>query len=440
LSKSDDPRVAFIEAAVWHGDLAKAEAVLAAHPELASCDIHTAAILGDDRAVRCFIALDRANAAAPSEPYGAEPLVYLCLSKYLRLDGTRTGGFLRAATALLDAGANPNAGFLLKGEFETALYGAAGVARHVEMTKLLLERGADPNDVEVVYHSPETQDDTVLRILVETGKITAENLSRMLIRKSDWHDYEGVKYLLEHGADTTFKRGPGWSPLDHALERDNSLEIITLMLDHGADPTLVEDGMTAIARAAREGRSDVLELFEKQGFPIELRGVDRLIAACAMGDAAKVRLIVEREPHRVAEVVAMGGALLAKFAGTGNLRGVRQLLDLGVDVRAPFAEGDGYFDVPKGSLAIHVAAWRAQSAIVRLLIERGSPVDVPDAKGRTPLALAVKACVDSYWPEYCSPESIEALLRAGASVTGARFPSGHADVDVLLERYGAKAT
>jgi ankyrin repeat protein len=440
LSKSDNPRVAFIEAAVWHGTLAEAEAILAAHPELASCDIHTAAILGDDDAVRRFIALDPASATAPSEPYGAEALVYLCLSKYLRLDNARTGGFLRAATALLDAGANPNAGFLLKGEFETALYGAAGVAHHAEMTRLLLARGADPNDVEVVYHSPETRDNAALRLLVETGKITADNLSLMLLRKSDWHDYEGGKYLLEHGADANFKRRRGWGPIHHALARDNSLAIITLLLDHGADPAVVEDGLSAIARAAREGRGDVLELFKTRGIPIELQGVDRLIAASAMGDAATVRSIADREPRLVVDLMAMGSELLAKFAGTGNLPGVRQLLDLGVDVRAPFTEGDGYFGVPKGSLAIHVAAWRAQSAIVKLLLERGSPVDVPDAHGRTPLALAVKACVDSYWTAYRSPESVEALLRAGASVTGVPFPSGYADVDVLLQRYGATAT
>ena len=137
----------------------------------------------------------------------------------------------------------------------------------------------------------------------------------------------------------------------------------------------------------------------------------------------------------------MGGDLLAKFAGNGNTAGVRQLLDLGVDVAAPFAEGDGYFDEPAGSLAIHVAAWRAHPAIVTLLLERGSPVDLPDPKGRTPLALAISACVDSYWTYRRTPESVDALLRAGASVRGAgvRFPSGYAEVDDLLRRYGAQA-
>lgn len=437
-----DPRQAFIKAATWHGTLEPAEAMLAAHPEVASSDIHTAAILGDDTAVRRFLELDPWNATAKSDPYGGDALNYLCLSKYLRLDKTRSDGFARAAEALLDAGADPNSGFWTKGqhpEFETALYGAAGVAHHAGMTRLLLERGADPNDGEAVYHSPETHDNAAMKLLVETGKITADNLSLMLIRKHDWHDYDGAKWLLEHGADPNLKRSRGWRPIHHALARDNAVEIIELLLDHGADPSLAEDGLTAIARAAREGRSDVLELFEQRGIPIELHGVDRLIAACATGDAASARSIADGEPLLVGEVLAMGGELLAKFAGTGNPRGVGQLLDLGVDVAAPFTEGDGYFDEPKNSLAIHVAAWRAQPAVVKLLIARGSPIDLPDANGRTPLGLAVRACVDSYWTEMRTPESVKALLEAGASVSGVAFPSGYAEVDELLRKHGATA-
>jgi hypothetical protein len=75
----------------------------------------------------------------------------------------------------------------------------------------------------------------------------------------------------------------------------------------------------------------------------------------------------------------------------------------------------------------------------KLLIERGAPVDVPDGKGRTPLAIAVRACVDSYWTEMRSPDSVDALLRAGASVGGVRFPSGYAEVDELLRQYGGTA-
>ena len=79
-----------------------------------------------------------------------------------------------------------------------------------------------------------------------------------------------------------------------------------------------------------------------------------------------------------------------------------------------------------------------QQATVKLLIERGAPVNVLDGEGRTPLALAVRACVDSYWVYRCSPESVQMLLNAGASVNGVEFPSGYAEVDELLRQRGAR--
>ncbi len=396
-------------------------------------------MLGDAALVRRFLERDAANATLKSEPYGGDALNYLCLSKYLRLDAARSDSFLRAATALLDTGADPNTGFWTTGqhpERETALYGAAGVAHHAGLTRLLLDRGADPNDEEAVYHSPETRDNAAMQLLVETGKITAENLALMLIRKHDWHDYAGARWLLEHGADPNYQRQRGWLAIHHAIARDNDLNMIELLLDHGADPTLRKDGASAVERAARKGRRDVLAVFERRGISIELRGVDRLIAACARDDSAAIRAIAEREPDLVRDVVAQGGQLLAEFAGTWNTEGVGHLLDLGVPVTAPYA-GDGYFDIAKDSTALHVAAWKGLPQTVKLLIARGAPVHAKDGKGRTPLTLAVKACVDSYWMERRTPETVRALLDAGAFARDVSYPSGYAEVDALLAARGA---
>jgi ankyrin repeat protein len=93
--------------------------------------------------------------------------------------------------------------------------------------------------------------------------------------------------------------------------------------------------------------------------------------------------------------------------------------------------------VAKNSTALHSAAWRARPATVKLLIERGTPVNSLDGKGRTALVLAVRACVDSYWKERRTPQSVEELLKAGASVRGVEFPSGYAEVDELLRKHGA---
>ncbi|MDP9178269.1 MAG: ankyrin repeat domain-containing protein [Gemmatimonadota bacterium] len=438
VNRDDDATASFLHAATWHGSLDEAAAILAEHPEIATATIHGAAVLGDDATVRRLLELDASNATALAAPYDAAPLVYLCLSRYLRLDKTRSDAFMAAATALLDSGADPDSGFWTKGEhaeLETALYGAAGVAHHAPLTELLLERGANPNDEEAVYHSPETYDNAPMKLLVQTGKLTDENLALMLIRKHDWHDYDGAKFLLEYGVDPNIERRRGWRAMNHAVARDNRIEIIELLLDHGADPTVSHHGQSAIAMAARRGRGDLLVLFERRGIPIELSGGDRLMAACARNDLKAIQSITEIEPELVDELGANGGRALAEFAGNGNTDGVRHLLDLGVKADARFIDGDGYWEVAPNSTALHVAAWRAQHAVVRLLLDRGAPVDAPDGKGRTPLALAVRACVDSYWADRRSPESVEALLAVGASTSGVQFPSGYAEVDKLLQSH-----
>jgi ankyrin repeat protein len=422
------------------GTLDRAEAILSAHPEIATSSIYTVAILGDDAEVRRFLSLNPANATAKGGPHGWDALTHLCFSKYLQLDRARSDGFVRTAKALLDAGASANTGFYETNhqpgpEFESAIYGAAGIAHHAELTRLLLERGADPNDGETPYHTPESYDNEALKILVESGKLNQDSLATMLHRKHDWHDTEGARWLLEHGADTN--RVTRWhrTALQQAILRDNDIEMIEALLDHGADPSMVTGDRTAVALAARRGRGDILQLLERRGLPIALNGVERLLAACARGDDVAVRSIAHREPGLVREIEAEGGKLLAEFAGVGNVDGVRHLLDLGVAAGARFPDGDGYWDVAKDSTALHVAAWRVRHAVVKLLIERGAPIDALDSKGRTALALAVRACVDSYWTDRRSPESVDLLLRAGASASGVAFPSGYAEVDKLLSRY-----
>jgi ankyrin repeat protein len=454
-----DPVTAFIQAAcvprdAMHssGALDRAEAILAAHPEVASSNIYTAAILGDVVGVRRFLALDAQNAIAKGGPHGWDALTHLCFSRYLRLDRARSGDFVAVAKALLDVGASANTGWMETDhephpEWESAIYGAAGIAQHPEVTRLLLERGADPNDGETPYHVVETYDNTVMKILMESGKLNDVSMTTLLLRKTDWHDFEGIKWLLEHGANPNRATQWGRTAFHHAVLRDNSSGILEVLLEHGADPTLVAErpdtrqtagpAMPGLAMAARRGRGDLLEMIERRGIAIELQGVERLIAACARHDSAAVGAIRAKEPQLVRELVAQGGKLLAEFAGVGNTDGVRQLLDLGIDAGAVTEDGDPYFDVAKNSTALHSAAWRARPATVKLLIERGTPVNALDGKGRTALVLAVRACVDSYWKERRTPQSVEELLKAGASVRGVEFPSGYAEVDELLRKHGA---
>jgi len=445
-----DPVAAFIEVACVprhsghaSGTLEHAEMILARYPEVARSNIHTASILADEAAVRGFLDGDPRSASAKGGPHGWDALTHLCFSRYLHIDKARSMAFVSTARALLDSGSSAKTGWTEmidhptpRPTFESAIYGAAGIAQHAELTRLLLDRGADPNDEETPYHVSEGYDNTVVQILLESGRLTPTSLVTMLVRKADWHDEKGLQMILEHGADPNGIPVWGYSPLQHAIRRDNGMDLIRPLIDFGADPTLknTRDGRTAAQIAAHRGRADALRLFKERGFGLDLTGVDALIAACAFGDRESATELASQEPQLRAELIANGGTLLSEFAGNANVEGMGCLLNLGVGVDAPYRDGDPYFDIAKNSTALHVAAWRAWPAAVNELIAHGANVNATDDKGRTALQLAVKACVDSYWKRRRSPEWIEPLLQAGACVEGIEIPTGYDEADALLRQ------
>src|SRR3712207_8654349 len=44
-------------------------------------------------------------------------------------------------------------------------------------------------------------DNEVLEVLVRSGRMNADSLTTMLLRKTDWHDYQGIRWLIEQGVD-----------------------------------------------------------------------------------------------------------------------------------------------------------------------------------------------------------------------------------------------
>jgi ankyrin repeat protein len=447
-----DPLSAFLAAACvdphgWHasGTLEHAQAILARHPEVATDSIYSAAALADERTVRNCLARDPALATTPGGPHKWDALTHLCFSRYLRIDKTRSSAFVSTARALLEAGASANTGFTEyiddppRPVHESAIYGAAGLAQNPGLTQLLLDHGADPNDEETPYHVSETYDNTVLEILFHSGRFNRASLATVAARKCDWHDDKGLELALSHGANPNFLTRWKYTPFQHSIRRDNGLVMIEAFLDHSADPYLVNnfDGRNAIQMAAYHGRGDILGAFEQRGFAINLDDsnstptLDSLVAACARADLTSAQSLAAREPELRAQLLAVGGTLLARFAGADNSAGVRCLLALGIPSAALF-EGDGYWELLPNSTALHVAAWRAHHDVVRTLIAAGTPVNALDARNRTPLHLAVRACTDSYWKYRRQPESVAALLAAGATTDGIDFPTGYDAIDDLL--------
>lgn len=382
------------------GTLEVADSIRAANPRVAD-DIYAAAVLGDYADVGRLLESDPARATAPGGPYGWDALTYLCFSRYLRL--RPSAGFVRAARALLDAGADPNTGFFESEHqpepaFESALYGAAGVAHHAELTRLLLARGADPNlGGEVAYHAPEGFDAEAMRAVVESGRLSDAGLTTMLHRKLDWTDLGGARWLLEHGADPNALSAWGDRALHHSLARDNALPLLEALMDFGADPQLpapAHDDRSAVAVAARSGRADALELFGSRGFATELDGDDAFFAALARGDRRGTLGFVTAEPRIPERLEASQPGIVATLAGAGNTTAVELAFDLGF---------------PMSPDALAVAVWRERRETVRLLLDRGALVSA------TEISLAERALTEmSDWTPHQSREILDAL-QASAS-------------------------
>jgi Ankyrin repeat len=171
------------------------------------------------------------------------------------------------------------------------------------------------------------------------------------------------------------------------------------------------------AEAARQGRADVLDLFEKRGIRIALEGDDRFLAACARANETEARASVAADPGVIGRLESRAPGLLADFAGGGNTGAVRLMLEMGFDVGMARVE-------PKwsaGETALHVAAARGRYRVAKLLIERGAPLEAKRHPDQTPLGVAF-LCLEQQWEwtpnEYTLPIA-EALIKAGASIQAA---------------------
>ena len=450
IEEVGDPHNTFLELACvdrhgWHatGSLEHAEMLRARYSAVATASIFASAVLADELAVSDWLRRDPSLATAKGGPHGWDALTYLCFSRYLRLQKERSVSFIACARALLEAGADANTGWVEQIDDpprpvpETAIYGAAGIAQNPGLTQLLLDYGADPNDEETPYHVPEIYDNAVLTILLASGRFNERSLATVAVRKCDWHDDAGLQLVLEHGANPNFITSWSHSPFQHSIRRGNGLIMIEQFLDHGADPSLanLSDRRNAFQMGAWHGRGDILDALERRGFKANLRGLDELVAVCARAQTDAARSLSVSDPALSTQLDAVGGTLLAHFAGANNDAGVRTLLTLGISPNALWPEGDGYWDVTPGSTALHVAAWRAHHKLVNTLIAAGAQVNARDTRDRTALQLAVKACTDSYWRYRRQPDSVAALLAASASTDGIDWPTGYEAIDELLLPY-----
>lgn len=181
----DDSRLISLACVTYNEGHDPRERIEAAHalfhrdPQLATTSLAALATVGNHSVVAEWIAADPTLVNAACGPNQWPPLLYCC---YSRLDITDRST-ITTAQVLLDAGADPNAGFLWRGLVPpfTALTGAFGRGELDQpphpaangLARSLLEAGADPNDGQSLYNNglagTAHDDPAHLELLVEYG-------------------------------------------------------------------------------------------------------------------------------------------------------------------------------------------------------------------------------------------------------------------------------
>jgi len=358
---------------------ANARAMLDAQPGLGADNVHVAAARADAAALRRHLAADPALANAEGGPFGWPPLLYLA---YARHDPDVPAEAVRdAVAALVDAGADPGAGYLWHGNHPpfTALTGAFGQGEsgvgnqppHPQwetLARALLEAGADPNDGQTLYNRTFEPDDSHLVLLFEFGLDDADELAFQL------------GWAVAHGLDAR----------------------VELLLAHGLDPDTVVGARYEVARrpayaaALTSGQPRTAELLRRLGAAPVLTAEEAVLGAVFTGALA--------DPAAVPAAIASRPGLVAWAANLGDRDAVRRAVELGWDVDRPART-----DVPSDQeweTALHAAAGNGDAEMVGLLLELGADPSATDCRFQATAA---------QWAEHFGHHALAARLEGALS-------------------------
>jgi ankyrin repeat protein len=146
---------------------------------------------------------------------------------------------------------------------------------HLELIRLLLEKGADAN--------ARVKDNTLTRTIF-TMQWFYENGATPFIRAGQSSDTALMKLLLEFKADPkavtaqndnalTASAGIGWvDGVTYERSAKENLEAVRLLLDLGLDPNWAnQEGRTPLMGAALKGRPEVIQLLVERGAKLDAR-------------------------------------------------------------------------------------------------------------------------------------------------------------------------
>ncbi|HEX6992767.1 MAG TPA: ankyrin repeat domain-containing protein, partial [Gammaproteobacteria bacterium] len=157
---------------------------------------------------------------------------------------------------------------------------------HLEYIELLLEHGADPNQRLATDCGRPGCASTETRTIF-THQWLYEEGATPFLRAAQSGDLELIELLLAHGADPEIATADNVTPLmvasgigwvegvTYEWSPEQTFEVVKLLLELGADPNAREtlDGRTALMGAAHKGRNEVVQILVDHGADLAARDI-----------------------------------------------------------------------------------------------------------------------------------------------------------------------
>jgi ankyrin repeat protein len=379
----------FIEAAT-NGCSDRAERLLEMRPAVADANFHCALLLADVDHVVPRLRKESSLATKAGGPRNWSPLLYLCHTSLPRLrDPKEQAKAATIARELITLGADPNEKYpwLHHGVRRPALWGACCVAHNLELARVILEAGANPNDGVTLAIAAGGDDRPVLELLARHGadanSAWASDGSSTLYSIMAWgRKPDGVRWLVEHGAnaDAVFAAN-GEAPLHLAAARWG-VDVVETLVAHGADVNRRRsDGRTPYMIAVLSGNEPVACWLADHGASTEVSAIDAFVAACRRADRSAADAMLVAQPALRTQIGGEHYAALHRAAETGDTAALEVMVACGFDPNRA--------DESIGKTALHSAAHEAQAEAVRVLLRHGASVTATDREFHgTPLLWA----------------------------------------------------